>query len=200
MDDKSKKTDRRILRSRAALRESMLTLMSQKPFPSISITEIVELANYNRGTFYANYDSKEALLEDIISELIDKLLQSFRAPYEKVEVFRYEELPANSVMIFEHIYQHAAQYTALMKSDVLPILKERMFTALKKISQEELIYPDKDNDIDPELLAIYSLHSLLGLVFHWVESGFAYSPAYMQEQLVKLINYRPSVAKTVKKG
>ena len=36
-------------------------------FSSISITEIVESANYNRGTFYTHYDNKEALLDDILT-------------------------------------------------------------------------------------------------------------------------------------
>lgn len=70
-----------------------------------------------------------------------------------------------------------------------------MFTALKQISQEELVIPD--NEIDQELLAIYSIHALLGLVFHWVESGFKHSHSYMQDQLIKLITWRPTVAKTV---
>ncbi|MGO4494585.1 TetR/AcrR family transcriptional regulator [Paenibacillus sp. 2RAB27] len=197
MSEITKKTDRRIVRSKIALRESLLALMSQKPFASISITEIVEFANYNRGTFYANYESKEDLLDDIISQLTDQLLQSFRAPYEHVEVFRIQELPAKSVMIFDHFHQNSSIYTTLMKSEVLPKLKEKMFNALKKITQEELFYPDQDNEIDQELLSIYSIHALLGLIFHWIESEFKYSPSYMQDQLIKMINWRPTSAKTV---
>lgn len=191
----TKKTDRRILRSRSALRESLLALMAQKPFNAVSITEIVQLADYNRGTFYANYESKEALLDDVLEQLIEKLLQSYRAPYENVQVFHIQDLPANSVKIFEHFRDHADVYTTLMRSDVLPLLREKMFAALKRITQEELAY-DVDGP-DRELLAIYSIHALLGLVLHWVESGFAHSTSYMQDQLVKIINWRPAGARTV---
>ncbi|MCS7463647.1 TetR/AcrR family transcriptional regulator [Paenibacillus doosanensis] len=195
MKEINKKPDRRILRSKSALREALLGLMSQKPFTSISITEIVEQANYNRGTFYSNYESKEALLDDVISELIGRLLQSYRAPYESAEVFRISEMAANSVMIFQHVFENAKIYAILMKSDVLPVLREKMFIALKQISQEELVHPE--HDIDQELLAIYSIHALLGLVFYWVESGFKHPTSYMQEQLIKLIRWRPSDARTV---
>ncbi|MCR8642903.1 TetR/AcrR family transcriptional regulator [Paenibacillus sp. N1-5-1-14] len=198
MIDKPVTTDRRILRSRSALRQALLTLMENKPFSTITITEIAEFANYNRGTFYTNYESKEALLDDVISELIEKLLLSFRAPYEAVEVFDVGQLQAHSVMLFEHIYEHSNIYTILMKSDMLMVLRERMFTALKTIAMEELIYSRED--VDEELLAIYSIHALLGLVIHWVESGFKHSPAYMQEQLVKIINYHPTVTKPVIKA
>ncbi|MDQ8734579.1 TetR/AcrR family transcriptional regulator [Paenibacillus sp. LHD-38] len=186
-------TDPRIIRSKTALREALLHLMAQKSFASISITDIVKQASYNRGTFYANYANKEELLGDMITELIKDLLHSFRAPYEKATEFFPHELHANSIMIFEHIAQHSNIYSVLARSEALPILREKMFVSLKQILREELIF--EDTDVDQELLAIYSLHALLGLIFHWIDSGFVHSPSYMQEQLVKILNHRPSSTK-----
>lgn len=193
MNETTSKTDPRIIRSKTALREALLQLMAQKSFAAISITDIVKHAKYNRGTFYANYVNKEDLLDDMISELIKDLLQSFRAPYEKLNVFFPHELHANSIMIFEHIAQRSNIYAILAKSDVLPALREKIFVSMKQILTEELVY--EESDVDQELLAIYSLHALLGLIFYWIESGFVHSPSYMQEQLVKIINHRPSSAK-----
>ncbi|MEF2966250.1 TetR/AcrR family transcriptional regulator [Paenibacillus sp. M1] len=194
-----KKTDKRILRSKADLRQALLDLMSEKSFHSISIKEIVEKAEYNRGTFYSHYDSKEALLEEIYSVLLDELIQSFRAPYEEVEVFRIDELPAKSVMIFEHFHRNADVYTTLFKSDVLTQLKIKIFAALKQIAMEELEYTGREaeaaDELNREFTVIFFMHALLGLIFHWIESGFNYPPSYMQDQLVKLINWRPSSAK-----
>ncbi|MFC4812640.1 TetR/AcrR family transcriptional regulator [Paenibacillus sp. GCM10023250] len=196
MTEEDKKQDRRVQRSREALRNALLALMKQKSFGSISITEIVETANYNRGTFYAHYESKEALLDDIIAELIRELLRSFRAPYEGVDVFRVSELSANSVMIFDHIYENASLYAVLLKSEVLPKVREAMLLALKGILVEELQPVDDGRGINQELLVVYSIHALLGLVFYWVENDFNYSPAYMQEQLVKIIHTDPSSARS----
>ncbi|WP_141499890.1 TetR/AcrR family transcriptional regulator [Paenibacillus luteus] len=192
-----KKIDRRIIRSKEALKQAFMQLMSQKRFAAISITEIVELANYNRGTFYSHFESKDALLDEIMSDLIEDLLRSFRAPYEKIDVFRINELPAASIMIFDHIYDHASIYTILLKSDVLSLVRDKMFEALKNIATEELEHTD--SDINQELMTIYSMSALLGLVFYWIENGFVYSPSYMQEQLVKMLQWRPTSAKTIKK-
>lgn len=186
--------DRRIARSKVALRDALLTLMSEKSFSAITITEIVERANYNRGTFYTHYENKEGLLDEVISELIDELIESFRAPYGDLDVFRVDELTANSVKIFEHIHERAAVYTVLFQSDVLPVIKEKMFGAIKKLSSEEL--EQETESINRELMMVYSIHALMGLVFHWIEGGFQYTPAYMQDQLIKMINWRPSTAKT----
>ncbi|SFI35699.1 transcriptional regulator, TetR family [Paenibacillus sp. UNC496MF] len=194
--EEDKKPDRRVQRSREALRCALIALMKKKSFGAISITEIVETANYNRGTFYSHYDGKEALLDDIIAELIRELLQSFRAPYEGTDVFLISELSANSVMIFDHIYENASLYTVLLKSEVLPKVKEAMLLALKRILVEELQPVDDGRGLNQELLVVYAIHALLGLVFYWIENGFHYSPAYMQEQLVKIINTDPSSARS----
>lgn len=194
------KTDRRILRSKEALRRALLELMERKSFSSVSITEIVELANYNRGTFYTHYESKEMLLDDIIADLIQDLLRSFRAPYESSEVFCIKELSANSVLIFDHFYQHRSLYTMLLKSDVLPKVKEIMLVSLKNILTDELLLEENDDQINQELHVVYSMHALLGLVFYWIEHNYHYSPAYMQEQLVKIINARTTSAKNVSKS
>ncbi|EFM08565.1 transcriptional regulator, TetR family [Paenibacillus curdlanolyticus YK9] len=198
MPQEHAKKDRRVVRSQEALKQALLALMSQKSFDAISITEIVESANYNRGTFYAHYENKEALLDDIIDELIRKFLASFRAPYEHQDVFRINELTANSVKIFDHIHQHAELYTTLLRSNVMPNLREKMFLALKEISMDELEYPT--TGVNQELLAIYSIHALLGLIFHWVESGFEQSTSYMQEQLILIIQWRPMEVKAKKEG
>lgn len=187
MRESDVKTDPRIVRSKAALREALLFLMARQPFAAVSITDIIKQASYNRSTFYTHYASKEALLEDMITETISGLLDSFRAPYAKTAMFYPHELPAHSVMIFDHIAEHSSFYTILNQSDVLPLLRQKMFVSLKTILLEELIY--EEADVDLELLVVYSLHALLGLIFHWIEGGLVQSPSYMQEQLVKILKH-----------
>ncbi|WP_214627081.1 TetR/AcrR family transcriptional regulator [Paenibacillus agaridevorans] len=189
------KVDRRVLRSKLALKEALLSLMAGKSFSQVSITEIVETANYNRGTFYTHYENKEALLDEVLGELIEELIAAFRAPYDQVELFKVEEMPATAVKLFEHIYSRREAYTILFQSDVLPMVKEKMFSAVRRISNEDLEQETTD-PINRELMQAYSMNALMGLVFHWIEGGFQYEPAYMQEQLVLILNYRPGAART----
>ena len=186
--------DRRVVRSKQALKEALLQLMGDKSFSSISITEIVEVANYNRGTFYTHYENKEALLDEVLAELIEELIKAFRAPYDQVELLRIDELSANSIKIFEHLYVRRDVYSVLFHSDVLPMVKEKMFTAVKRISNEDLVH--EHGRINPELMQAYTMHALMGLIFYWIESGFPYPPDYMQEQLVEILNYRHTVTRT----
>lgn len=75
------KEDRRIRRTQRLLKESLGELMSEKSFNSITVKDITEKADLNRGTFYLHYTDTYALLkameEDVLEdfqEMIDNYL------------------------------------------------------------------------------------------------------------------------------
>ena len=47
--------NRRILITKQLLCESFISLLKQKPIDKISVTELCQAANVNRGSFYAHY-------------------------------------------------------------------------------------------------------------------------------------------------
>jgi AcrR family transcriptional regulator len=67
-------TDRRIQRSVSALRSALLELLVEKTFDRISITELTARAGLSYTTFFRHFASKEALLNDVASSLIQDLL------------------------------------------------------------------------------------------------------------------------------
>ncbi|MUT66951.1 TetR/AcrR family transcriptional regulator [Paenibacillus sp. NEAU-GSW1] len=200
MDNDSQKTDKRIVRSKLALKSALLELMKKKSFASITTTEIVKHADFNRGTFYAHYEHKEALLEDIMHDLLEGLSEAFRKPYEKIDSFEIASLPATAVALFDHIYAHAETYSLMVDERVMPGFREKMFNTLKNTSLNDLIHqanmPEKNIDI--ELFVIYQMHALLGLACHWIQSGFQHPPKYMAEQLVHILQARPNKVVTKK--
>ena len=62
--------------TRECLRVAMIRLMDKKEFEKISITEITELAGVSRTSFYRNYDSKEALVQDICEQVFSMLKEA----------------------------------------------------------------------------------------------------------------------------
>ena len=195
MSENTKKTDRRIVRSKIALREALLALMAQKNFASISITEIVEVANYNRGTFYAKYESKEELLDEIIANLTQQLLQSFPGTYETGR-FGINELHAKSVMIFENFFQNASIYTVFVKSECLPKLKDNMFTALKKINSRRINLLRKRQRYGSSL-AEHLFHSRFtrSHIPTGLKVNLKIHPHICKISLLKSISWRPTEAK-----
>ena len=70
-------TDRRVKYTKMVLRESLLELLQDKPINRISVTELCQNADVNRGTFYAHYSEPYDLLKQIEDELFEDIRRCF---------------------------------------------------------------------------------------------------------------------------
>lgn len=69
------------LRSKKLIREAFIALVEEKDFSKVTVTDIVKLADINRGTFYAHYADTRAIAQEMQDEVIDgirTLLNEFR--------------------------------------------------------------------------------------------------------------------------
>lgn len=60
--------DRRVQRTQQLLKQAFLEVVREKGFTAISIQDVTDRANVNRGTFYAHFTDKYALLETVLYE------------------------------------------------------------------------------------------------------------------------------------
>ena len=65
--------DRRARRSRKLLKESLLELMKRKTFAEISVRDVTDAADMNRGTFYLHYSGTLDLLQSLEDDLLSEL-------------------------------------------------------------------------------------------------------------------------------
>ena len=61
-------------RSKKYIKNAFSELLQKKDLEEITVTEIVKLAELNRGTFYAHYSNITDVLEEIEKEVTDKIL------------------------------------------------------------------------------------------------------------------------------
>jgi len=65
-----KNEDRRIRKTKKALRESLIILMAEKNIRDISVQELSDLADLNRATFYLHYKDIYELQQQIEDEVV----------------------------------------------------------------------------------------------------------------------------------
>lgn len=190
--------DRRINKSKNALKEALLTLMKKTEFKKITITEIVQFANLNRGTFYSHYQTKEDLLNDLIDDVFLDLIESYRSPYLDVEEFSLDTLTSSQIKIFEHIASYSNFYTVILNYNVIPDFHTRLCDVLKQLSRYDLEL-NHSMKVDINFLASYSAYAIYGLIIEWINTGLKYTPEYMSEQLIEILSYHSdkAVFKTV---
>ena len=71
--DGKKREYRSAARSRRLIRDAYAALMQEKPVDKISVSDIVRLADLNRGTFYAHYANPQAVLVEISDEIVSTM-------------------------------------------------------------------------------------------------------------------------------
>ena len=70
--------DRRVIRTKKAIRSALFKLMESKDISSITISELTALANVNRRTFYTHYSNITDILDETEAEIVEALQQLIR--------------------------------------------------------------------------------------------------------------------------
>jgi AcrR family transcriptional regulator len=93
-------TDRRVRRTRTAIREAFLSLVLEHGYDNVGVDDIAERADVARATFYAHYATKDVLLEvlfgEISSELVARVAQAGPEAVHTVQVRTVARLYAHA--------------------------------------------------------------------------------------------------------
>ncbi|WP_197063553.1 TetR/AcrR family transcriptional regulator [Novosphingobium malaysiense] len=100
--------DRRVRKSRQALRSALQELLLEQPFEQISMQEIAERADVAYTTFFRNYADKDALLGDLAQTHIDRLLDL------SLPLFSANDSTVSTLRLCEYVAEHDKVWTALL--------------------------------------------------------------------------------------
>ncbi|MDP9275898.1 MAG: TetR/AcrR family transcriptional regulator [Chloroflexota bacterium] len=96
------RTDPRVRRTRELLTTAFADLMNERGFASVTVQDIAERAGINRATFYAHYDDKFALFDEMVRSV-------FRAELERrlppADHFDLDGLPLLVRVVLETLVQ-----------------------------------------------------------------------------------------------
>lgn len=107
--------DRRVLKTRKAIIEAFVGLLEEQDFEQITINEIADRANVNRGTIYLHYADKFDLLDQCIETYLQRLLDACM-----IESPTTTPVTAKDALLrtFCYLEQHATTYTTLLTKKV----------------------------------------------------------------------------------
>lgn len=80
-----RKTDPRVSRTRAAIREAFIELADETSIDKITVKGLAERAGINRKTFYLHYETIEALFDDIMNGIMDDFFENYETTPEVPE-------------------------------------------------------------------------------------------------------------------
>ena len=187
--------DRRILRTKVAIRAALVALIQEKGFDALTVSDITTRANINRGTFYLHYKDKFDLLDqteaDIIRDVENIVLQANSLNFAD---FNSTDNPLPIVVtMFEYMKENAALMHAILglEGDFAFLTRLRK-TVEKNLKLGFLAGLKAQNFLVPsEYLITYMLSAHFGVLQIWLQRGCVESPHEMAIVLSKLSMYGP---------
>lgn len=173
--------DRRVRRTKKRLRDALAALTREKDLGEITVRELTDLADVNRGTFYTHYRDLEDLRRQVGQELFEELsavLAGFQA-----ERIRAGSTPAGLQAVLTEVFDFVAENRELFVT-ILGYGEMEFHTQLRVLIYR--MYLREWNGLydlgDAETTNYYLefvVSGVIGLIRTWVASG-------MQEPSVQM--------------
>lgn len=162
--------DRRVRRSRKMLKQGLLELMKCKRFSEISVRDITDLMDMNRGTFYLHYTGTADLLRSIEDDMeaeIQSAVDTHIGEAEQKNTLRPVFEP-----ILDFIVEHRETCESLFHNNEISSFFERLEALCRKYGREIvcLRYPSVAEERMPYLLSSVT-YGLMGVLKTWFEQG-----------------------------
>jgi len=163
------KQDRRIRRTKKLLKDSLISLMEEKEFKNISVKDITELADLNRGTFYLHYNDTYHLLQDIE----DEVLHDFQ---EMINGYKHSFQPDTLLPVLNPVIHYVADHTAicriLFENSSSTDFLNRFHSLIYENGREiiKAMYPQSE-ETTMQYFFEYITYGLIGMLKRWLETG-----------------------------
>lgn len=181
---KGTKDDRRSRRTRKLLGDALVSLILEKSYDSITVSEIVKRADVGRSTFYAHFYDKSDLFRSEFEELLIVLGGQDAAGHQTGDRL----LP--SVELFRHIRDHHHLYKALIWGQGIDFLYKTGQDALSRRIEADLRQrhaKEDDWNVPLPILANYTAGAFFALLKWWLDNNMPYSPERMDELFQQLV-------------
>ncbi|MDT2770340.1 TetR/AcrR family transcriptional regulator [Enterococcus pseudoavium] len=142
--------DRRKRKTQKSITAVFHQLLQQKSYEEISVSQICQVADINRGTFYLHFIDKDDLLEQSITHEMEKLVAYCEANDGTSEQGKLEKT-------FEYIAAHRGSLRRLLAAD-----KQGFF------AQFQMNYFKAQLTNYSPLTSIFFAHGLVGLLEHYL--------------------------------
>ncbi|PTJ59760.1 TetR family transcriptional regulator [Mammaliicoccus sciuri] len=186
--------DRRVRKSKRAIKQAFIQLLTENNLDRITIQQISDLADVNRGTFYLNYEDKYALLDEMENEQIEEIkgyVDIRKMNLSTKTSDRFIEEFANKVIknVITHIEQNMEFYQVILNLERKSKIEEQLADIVR--SNIKHLIGNKDNvfGIPENYYLSYVVGSMMSMIKYWVSDENRVS-------VEELVNYVSTIAST----
>ena len=179
--------ERRKRRTHKALKQAALELVLEKGYDAVTIQDIVDRADYGRGTFYIHFDDKESIVWEIIMDGLNEANQQGEQRYREGS---YPPGYLGYLITFEHAQKNSDLYRLMMGSQGSSLLSHRVSQVLAGQIEQSIQAGEyaPNPEVPAEVMAQTIVGALVRLVFWWLETPNDFTPEQMADMLWQIFH------------
>lgn len=154
--------DLRVRRTLEAIRRSFESLMLEKDYEKITVTELAERAMINKKTFYAYYPS----LDDLLAQIQDELSEQFA---RRTKNYTYRDIDKLTREFFMFSEEKGPFYEKITCSD--SIIRSRMIRNVTKANDRKYSELKQYTEYEQNLIRTFANSVTLSLYKQWIMDG-----------------------------
>ncbi|BAE82424.1 TetR/AcrR family transcriptional regulator [Desulfitobacterium hafniense] len=151
--------DKRIRKTKRYIKQTLIEILTEKPFEQITVTELCKRSDISRITFYAHYNDKFALVDEMFAEMLESATRDYRNSQK-------ENNPANDTIqtfcnlldCILNLYNENMSLLTYTTIDKNPYLYYMFYSYI--VRNVELVIIHRDKVIKPK----YSIKQVSGFI------------------------------------
>lgn len=180
----AKNVDRRVRKTKKLIKDSLTKLMREKGVKDITVRELSDLADINRGTFYTHYKDVFDLLEQIEQEMFEEF-------NDTISKYSAQDVLENPGLILSQIFTFLGANSELCISLIGKNGDIAFVDKLKDLVRHKFLYEWVGDDYIPnkEYFCSYIISGFVGLIQYWLETGMQKTPEEMTKVSTNILEY-----------
>ena len=169
--------DRRQRKSREAILNTFTDLLRTKNFSSITVSEIIDLADVGRATFYAHFETKDFLLKELCRELFCHIFDTEHGECGHRHIFHCDSDEDVFMHLAGHIKRNDNHILDLLSSQNNELFLSYFKEELKEliIAQPQLLSDSKREQLPENFLINHVASTFVETLNWWIKNKMALS-------------------------
>lgn len=176
-----KAPDRRALKTRKAIRDALAKLLTEKELHKVTVQEITEIAEINRGTFYKHYLDIYDLYDKTENEILVDL---------GLMVLELQELPSDQFFkhLIDYIDENRTVFIMIFSPNTTGKLRDKFGNLIEGLFLQVQAEKQHANikDVTLSYRTRYRAQGVVSILDKWVCDGFNQSKDFIIESVFEL--------------
>ncbi len=184
--------DRRNRKTQIAIKSVFLDLLKKQSFHDITVQQISELADINRGTFYFHYVDKYDLLENMENEKIEDIQNFINEQSKNSDTEAPRDVVRNIMTyLIENIDQNLDFYTTMFNLGQVSMLQEKLYKLIFTHLSSYKNMNDTIGDVPLSYFTSYVSGAGISFVKHWIQDANRINKTYLVDHFCNIVNNGP---------